>query len=94
MKRLNMNSNRKGPKRSISISLSQETIEFLDSLAETLGLDRSKIIEYVLNKSRNLLIEIRDDKITAQLLGFKTSGKMRRAIKRAAERATIKKSEG
>jgi len=92
IRHLNMNSNSKGPKRSISISLSPETIEFLDAIAETVGLDRSKIIEHVLNESRNLLVDLQNDIITAKKLGFKTSGKMRRAIERAAIKRETKKT--
>jgi predicted transcriptional regulator len=81
----------RGRKQSVSISLSPKTIEFLDSLAEPLGLDRSKIIEYVLSKSRNLRAELESEQFLARVLGYASSAKMKRRIRRAVERKQRKK---
>jgi len=78
-------------KKVISISLDGDLIEYLDKLSESTGLDRSKIINFVLRQSQNLLATLNNQVELAKMLGFKTPNKMKRAIKRITEKAEKKK---
>lgn len=80
-------------KTTISISLDEDLVEFLDELVKNTGLNRSKIINYTLDQSRNLLSNLMSEIERAKMLGFKAPGKMRRAIKRAAEKAEKKQKK-
>ena len=73
-------------KRSVSISLSEKNIKLLEQIEKTTGLDRSKVIGFILSNSRSLMETLLNNVEIARQLGFKSPNKMKRAINRTAKR--------